>query len=209
MLTSLRGQTSVFLRASSKYLHKYSETGSLIPSENVKKETYSILDTRSLLNDDLVDLEFEKKSPLDKCTEDISHVAPYLKPTFNFAAYINKSETLQELLKLGVNFHKLEQKKNFPAFIMGLNFEKDVKDYILFFHDRGLSGEDIAATITKNPYILKEDIENLKVRINYLLYKKFDEDMIIRILNNNPFWLMFRYGIVHKLYITDKICLIL
>lgn len=75
---------------------------------------------------------------------------------------------------------------------MGLDFEKDIKNYILFFHDRGLTPVDIADTLTKNPYILREDIDNLKVRINYLTYKKFNEEMILRILLRNPFWLMFR-----------------
>ncbi|KAK9687020.1 mTERF [Popillia japonica] len=55
----------------------------------------------------------------------------------------------------------------------------------------GLQTVDIANTITKNPFILQQDIEDLKVRINYLLYKKFNEDMILRILCRNPFWLMF------------------
>ncbi|KAL3280975.1 hypothetical protein HHI36_004200 [Cryptolaemus montrouzieri] len=66
----------------------------------------------------------EPKSVLEKCEEDLSHIATYLKPSFNFAAYVNKSETLQELLKLGVNLYKLEKKPEIPQYILGLDLER-------------------------------------------------------------------------------------
>lgn len=134
---------------------------------------------------------FETDEPttvLEKCEEDISHIAPHLKPTFNFAAYINKSETLQELLKLGVNFHKLEKKVGIPSFMLGLSFEKDIKNHITFLNDMGV--EEIGEFITKNPLIFKENIEDLQARINYLKYKRFTDEMITRIITKNPFWLM-------------------
>lgn len=192
MLQNSRRSTILCLRSWTHSLFKYSHSESLTQYTEIDKESYSVIDTTSISPNDYIDVKFQKQSPLEKCSEDISHVAPYLRPTFNFAAYINRSETLQQLLKLGVNFHKLEQKRNVPQFIMGLDFEKDIKNHILFFLNRGLQTVDIANTITKNPFILQQDIEDLKVRINYLLYKKFNEDMILRILCRNPFWLMFR-----------------
>ncbi|XP_022913679.2 transcription termination factor 3, mitochondrial [Onthophagus taurus] len=146
---------------------------------------------KNLLQDDLVDVKYERKSVLEECTDDISHVAPYLKSSFNLAAYVNKSETLQQLIKMGVNLHKIENKTNAAQFLLSLDFERDVKKYVMFFHDLGLTVDDIANAFTKNPYILQKDLDNLKVRINYLLYKKFNEDGIIRIVSKNPFWLMF------------------
>ncbi|KAI4465601.1 cgi-12 protein-related [Holotrichia oblita] len=191
MLLNPRGSTIISLKSWTSILFKCSHSDSLIQHTEISKESYSVIDTTSIPNDDYIDVKLPKKSPLEKCSEDISHIAPYLRPTFNFAAYINRSETLQQLLKLGVNFHKLEQKRNVPTFIMGLDFEKDIKNHVLFFLDRGLQTVDIANIITRNPFILRQDIEDLKVRINYLLYKKFNEDMILRILSRNPFWLMF------------------
>lgn len=153
---------------------------------------YKIIDTRGLPSDDYIDEKFEKRSALDECREDISHVAPYLKPTFNFAAYINNSETLQSLLRLGVNLHSLEKQKGVPEFILKLDFENHIKNYIIFLHDRGLDTEEIAVLLTKNPFILKENLDDLDVRINYLKSKKFDDQMILRILTKNPHWLSFR-----------------
>ncbi|XP_017784741.1 PREDICTED: transcription termination factor 3, mitochondrial [Nicrophorus vespilloides] len=133
----------------------------------------------------------EQSSVLDKCDEDISHVAPYLKPTFNFAAYVNKSVTLQELLKVGVDLHRLEKKVTVPQYILGLDFEKDVKNHIIFLHELGLEIDIVGRLITKNPYIFQQSLENMQVRINYLSSKKFTNDMIIRIIGHNPYWLMF------------------
>lgn len=159
---------------------------------SVSETNYQIVDTRSLPSDDYIDLTFETKSALEECKEDISHIAPYLKPSFNFAAYVNKSETLQELLKLGVDLHKLEKNVEVPPFILKLRFEDDIKPYIIFLHDLGLSVDEIGQLITKNPFIFKEDLGDLQVRINYLKAKKFDDVMIQRILSKNPYWLSFR-----------------
>ncbi|KRT78288.1 hypothetical protein AMK59_7401 [Oryctes borbonicus] len=190
MLITLRGQAILCARTINYYCFKYAHTEGLIHYTEANKDVSSVTDKGPYPND-YIDITFEKKSPLDTCTEDTSYVAPYLKPTFNFAAYINQSETLQQLLKLGVNLHKLEKKRNVPPFILRLDFEKDIKNHILLFLDRGLEVRNIADIFTRNPFILKEDIEDLKVRINYLMYKKFDNAMISRILCQNPFWLMF------------------
>lgn len=156
---------------------------------------YQLMDVKSLPNADSVDeiqTKEDKVSVLEDCKEDISHVAPYLKPTFNFAAYVNKSETLQQLVKLGVNLHKIEKSVEAAPFILKLDFEKDIKNYIQFFHDHGVSLEGIAEIITRNPFILKENLGDLEVRINYLESKRFHNEMIARIVSSNPYWLSFR-----------------
>lgn len=162
-------------------------------TETVNQNNYQLLDTRSLPSADFVESSDEKLPVLQECKEDISHVAPYLQPTFNFAAYVNKSETLQQLVKLGVNLHKIEKNVDAVPFILKLDFERDVKNYIRFFHDHGVSLEDVANILTRNPFILKERSEDLNVRINYLESKRFDKEMISRILSCNPFWLSFRW----------------
>ncbi|KAB0798472.1 hypothetical protein PPYR_09465 [Photinus pyralis] len=136
---------------------------------------------------DLVENETPQRSVLDECTDDISHVAPYLKPTFNFAAYVNKSHTLQELVKLNVDLSVLEKKPEVVSFILKLEFEKDVKDLVIFLSEIGV--DDVGAFITKNPFILKADLDNLHVRVNYLKSKRFTNGMIASIVTRNPIWL--------------------
>nr|CAD7427440.1 unnamed protein product [Timema monikensis] len=141
---------------------------------------------------DLQELD-DKYSVLQPCRtdDDISNVAPLFSPTFNFAAYINKSKTLQELVKLGVDLHQLEKKKGIPQFIFKLDFDRDMKEYIRFLHDHGVPPDQLGIFFTRNPLIFKEDLENLQVRINYLLSKRFSSDNISRIITKNPHWLSF------------------
>jgi hypothetical protein len=72
----------------------------------------------------------ENTSVVEPCIEDVSTFAPYFKPSFNFAAYVNNSPTLQELVKLGVNLHRLERKKGVPEFILQMEFNRNMKEHI-------------------------------------------------------------------------------
>jgi mTERF domain-containing protein len=57
----------------------------------------------------------------------------------------------------------------------------------------GVPADELGAFITKNPWIFKEDLDNLQVRVNYLQSKKFSSEMITRVVRKNPYWLSFRY----------------
>lgn len=131
----------------------------------------------------------QQKSVLEPLAEDISHIGTYLKPTYNVAAYANKSELIQQLVQLGVNLHYIEKKlPEAMKFLLQCQFGS-IKDHIRFLNDLGVELVDVAQVITKNPLILKESLEDLEVRINYLKFKKFDNDGVARIISKNPFWL--------------------
>lgn len=183
------------LRTGIRLIHQKSELQNIVtPSDKPEnsKTSFELLDLESI-DEAIKNLEEEKpKSILQNCEEDLSHIAPYLKPSYNFAAYVNKSETLQELLKLGVNLYKVEKIRDAPNYITSLNFENDIKEHVIFIHSLGLSVENIGVFITKNPFIFKEDLNDLKTRVAYLKFKKFDDESITRILSLNPKWLQFR-----------------
>ncbi|XP_071453774.1 transcription termination factor 3, mitochondrial [Hetaerina americana] len=124
-------------------------------------------------------------------TVQLDTYAPYFMPTFNFAAYVNKSSTLQELVKLGVNLYEWEKKKGIPNFVLKLDFERDIKHVIRFLHDQGVPADKLGLFFTKNPLIFKEKIDDLQVRINYLESKNFTSEMVQRVITGNPYWLMF------------------
>lgn len=131
----------------------------------------------------------EPRSLLEPLEEDISYYGQ-VNPTFNFAQYVNKSEALKNLIKLGVNLHKIEKHQKCAQALLKLDFERDIKSRLLFLNDY-VSPDDLGDFITKNPMILREDLDDMQVRINYLTSKKFDKEMIERIITKNPFWLMF------------------
>nr|XP_012223666.1 PREDICTED: transcription termination factor 3, mitochondrial [Linepithema humile] len=142
--------------------------------------------------DFLDDHDVTLSKPLDTCTEDLSDIGPYFTPTFSFAKYANKSRTIQELVKLGVGLYKFESHEGMVQYILGLDFEKDVKPYIRFLHDCGVPADYLGEFLTKNPKIFKEDMNDLHTRIRYLRAHEFSMDMIKTIICKNPKWLLYK-----------------
>ncbi|XP_037042800.1 transcription termination factor 3, mitochondrial [Bradysia coprophila] len=139
--------------------------------------------------------ELDNRSVLDApVSKDLyKSSTPALSPTFNLAAYVNESETLQQLIKLGVDLSKIERRKGLSQFVLKLDFEKDVKNHITFLHQEcGLPMEAFGSVLTKNPLIFKESLLDLETRVTYLKSKLFKPVDIARIAEKNPFWLMFR-----------------
>lgn len=111
----------------------------LDPAQNGTSWSSDKLPSVDVENDECVSLEQntevdaarkEDTSIIEPCNEDISTVAPYFRPSFNFAAYVNNSPTLQELIKLGVDLNRLEKKKGVPEFILQMEFNKNMKEHI-------------------------------------------------------------------------------
>lgn len=123
--------------------------------------------------------------------ETLEDTPTFFSPTFNFAAYVNKSETLQKFVELGVDLSKIEKKKGLPQFVLKLDFERDVKSHLTFLHDIGIEAEHFGHFLTKNPLIFKESIEDLETRVYYLRSKRFSMEKVRDIVSHNPFWLNF------------------
>lgn len=146
--------------------------------------------TASYVDDFIDDSDITLPKPMDVCTEDLSDIGPPLTPTFSFAKYANKSHTIQELMKLRVELYKLESEEGMVQYILGLDFERDVKPYIMFLHDCGVPADHLGYFITKNPHIFKEDMDDLHTRIRYLRAHEFTINMISTIICKNPRWLL-------------------
>lgn len=124
--------------------------------------------------------------------ENSVNAEPELRQTFNLAAYVTKSATLQALLKVGVNLNSIERRKGLPQFILNLDFEQNMKDHIEFLTTKAeLNTEELGRFLTKNPLIFKENLDDLQTRINYLQSKQFKHEQIVQIIKKNPFWLSF------------------
>ncbi len=85
------------------------------------------------------------------------------KKSFNLAAYVNESETLQNLVKLGVDLSRIEQDVDIANYIVKLDFERDVRPYLTFLMDNGITTEDIPVCLTQNPDILRQSIDDMQV----------------------------------------------
>lgn len=101
--------STVFNSRSSSHLDEELQVDELLPNANKPPE--SVLSEPNKLSD-------------------LSHITPEIRPSLNFAYYANKSEVIKQLIDLGMDFHKIEQREKIPTFLLQLDFEKDVKPYI-------------------------------------------------------------------------------
>ncbi|KAH0617551.1 hypothetical protein JD844_015927 [Phrynosoma platyrhinos] len=142
------------------------------------------------------DLEDALPSPaLEEISEDEALQIPAKPPlpfeSFTLQDYVDSSETLQKLVLLGVDLSKVEKRPGAGQLLLKLDFEKDIKKILLFLKDVGVEDERLGAFLTKNPYILKEDVENLETRVAYLISKKFSKEAIARMVSGAPYLLLF------------------
>lgn len=117
------------------------------------------------------------------------YAAPVLKPTYHLAAYVNKSPTLQKLLKMGVVLHMFDRNIKLATFIASLDFDRHIKEHIIFLTEIGLSQADVSRILTHNPKILQESLDDLRARVNYLLSKRFTPENVTDIIKHNLHWL--------------------
>ncbi|KAK2497500.1 hypothetical protein MC885_000027 [Smutsia gigantea] len=134
-------------------------------------------------------------SPLQPISEEeaIQIVAdPPLPPaSFTLQDYVDHSETLQKLVLLGEDLSKTEKHPDADNLLLRLDFEKDIKQILLFLKDLGIEDNQLGTYLTKNHAIFSEDLENLKTRVAYLLSKNLSKDNIAQMVRNAPFLLSF------------------
>ncbi|XP_072007568.1 transcription termination factor 3, mitochondrial isoform X2 [Engystomops pustulosus] len=135
-------------------------------------------------------------SPLEEITEEdaamIVPPPPRIPPeSFTLRHYVDSSETLQKLVLLGVDLSQLEKRPNVGTFLLKLDFEKDISKILFFLKDVGVEDKQLGAFLTKNPFILSEDLDNLQKRVAYLSSKKFSRQAIARIVSRAPYLLNF------------------
>lgn len=105
--------------------------------------------------------------------------------------YVDKSETLDKLVQLGVNLWKLEQRPNVGSMLLRLDFNTDVAPRLVFLKEIGVEDSRLGYIITHNPFILTEDLENLQTRVNYLKSKKFSSETVASMVSRAPYLLNF------------------
>lgn len=193
-VNSIRWQQSVRLMCSNDanrlVIKQPGKVSMNLPKDDLEREMMAIYEeeenhrTRSIL------------APVED--ESQVYAEPAIFPTYNLAAYVHKSETLQKLISIGVNLYKLECKGH-GEFIASLDFERDIQPYILLLcKDIGLDSADLGFIFTKNIFILKQSLDDIRTRVNYLQLKKFTQENIVHIIKRNPTWLNYSTQAIDK-----------
>ncbi|XP_051058492.1 transcription termination factor 3, mitochondrial [Phodopus roborovskii] len=132
-------------------------------------------------------------SPMQPVSEEeaVQIVAHPLLPlsSSTLGDYIDHSETLQRLVQLGVDLSKIERHVDSANLLLRLDFEKDIKQILLFLKDLGLEDNHLGPFLTKNHTIFSEDLENLKIRVAYLQSNNFSKTAIAQMVRKAPFLL--------------------
>ncbi|XP_071142721.1 transcription termination factor 3, mitochondrial-like [Mytilus edulis] len=106
------------------------------------------------------------------------------EPIYHLAPLVKESLVLSNLVMLGVSLAEIE-KQGAADMLVQLNYENDVQPMLLFLKEIGVADADLCRVITKNPFLFKAEITDLKVRINYLRSKRFSKVNIASIVTRN------------------------
>ncbi|XP_022357763.1 transcription termination factor 3, mitochondrial isoform X3 [Enhydra lutris kenyoni] len=172
-----------------------SAQGTLLPSMSEQtQKTENIPSFDSELSLEALD-DRPPVSPLQPVSEEeaVQIIAdPALPPdSYTLRDYVDHSETLQKLVLLGVDLSKIEKHPDAANLLLRLDFEKDIKQILMFLKDLGIEDNQLGTYLTKNYAIFSEDLENLKTRVAYLQSKNFSKAHIAQMVRNAPFLLSF------------------
>jgi len=120
----------------------------------------------------------------------INELSPSIRPfTFDLAYLINESATLKRFIEMGVDVYRWNQPNAKAKYILTLDFERDCLHHLVFLNGLGIKNKDLSQFLSYNPWIFKETLDDLNVRINYLESKGFTRDDIRDICIRAPYLL--------------------
>ena len=111
---------------------------------------------------------------------------PNLQPSFTFAAYVNESPILKELIHLGVDLTKWE-KGRIPDEIVAMEPDLHLKPIVRHLRRLGVRDDrDVGKILVQNPFILINGLSTFKEKTDYFARKKFTEDQLVNIMKKAP-----------------------
>uniref|UniRef100_A0A8L7T078 Bm2876, isoform d n=2 Tax=Brugia malayi TaxID=6279 RepID=A0A8L7T078_BRUMA len=114
-----------------------------------------------------------------------------LPPTHSWciAHYVNHLPVLQTLVELGMDLFEVDSVTHIGRKLVKLDWENVRPKLVWLIHQVGMPISDVGLYLTRNPYFLLQDLENMKVRLNYLYTKRLTKAKVLKIVRNNRFWL--------------------
>ncbi|KAJ7991882.1 hypothetical protein DPEC_G00288460 [Dallia pectoralis] len=105
--------------------------------------------------------------------------------------YVDGSETLRNLVELGVELWKLERRPNVGTMLLKLDFQTDVAPRLMFLKQLGVEDSRLGYMISHNPFVLTESLDNLQARVEYLKSQKFSAETVASMVSRAPYLLNF------------------
>ncbi|KAJ1360138.1 hypothetical protein KIN20_019049 [Parelaphostrongylus tenuis] len=103
--------------------------------------------------------------------------------------FVNYSFLLQTLVDIGVNLFEVEQNTRAGKQLLRLDLEKDVGPKLRWLLSLGFQVGDLGVYLTKNPFYLLQDLNDMQARVNYLTSMKFSMEDVCGIIRGFRYWL--------------------
>ncbi|KAL6722663.1 hypothetical protein Aduo_017768 [Ancylostoma duodenale] len=109
--------------------------------------------------------------------------------TRTLVPFVNHYPLLQALVDIGVNLFEIEQSTRAGKYLLRLDMQKDVKPKLQWLVSLGFEPSDLGDYLTRNPFFLLQDLNDMQARVNYLTSKKFTNEDVCKIINDFRYWL--------------------
>ncbi|KAF5394092.1 hypothetical protein PHET_12246 [Paragonimus heterotremus] len=109
---------------------------------------------------------------------DVNSLTPIIPPSGNLAAYVPRSYTLSQLVRLGVDLSRLEAIPGAANFLVKLDFHKSVEPVLWKLHHHGFRAAQIARVCTAFPKVFQLPLNEIDSRINYFVQRGFNTSII-------------------------------
>ncbi|WKY17132.1 hypothetical protein Q1695_001616 [Nippostrongylus brasiliensis] len=103
--------------------------------------------------------------------------------------FINYSPLLQAFVDIGVNLFEVEQTTRAAKHLLRLDMEKEVMPKLQWLVSLGFDVNDLGEYLTRNPFFLLQDLNDLEARVNYLTSMKFSNEDVCKIIKDFRYWL--------------------
>lgn len=129
----------------------------------------------------------EPASPSNPHPFDPSELPPV--HSHSIVPFVNHSPLLRFLVDIGVDLAEIENTTTVGKHLLRLQIE-DVRQKIeLMQNEIGFENEAIGPYLTRNPFFLIQDVNDMQTRLNYLELKKFTKSERLKIVDEYRYWL--------------------
>ncbi|EGT35287.1 hypothetical protein CAEBREN_12999 [Caenorhabditis brenneri] len=129
----------------------------------------------------------EPPSPSNPHPFDASELPPV--HSHSLVPYVNHSPLLRFLVDIGVDLAEIENTTSIGRHLLRLQMEDVLKKIELMQNEIGFENEEIGAYLTRNPFFLLQNVNDMQTRLNYLELKKFTKAERRKIVDEYRYWL--------------------
>ncbi|CAL8073358.1 unnamed protein product [Calicophoron daubneyi] len=147
--------------------------GEILPLKAILNPKQTLVESIERMNDWFKDL-------------DLNVICPEIKSSGNLAAYVPRSYTLTQLVKLGVDLSKIESVPGVANMLVKMDFHSSIEPVLWKLSDLGFSLNQIARVLTVFPKILQVPLGEIERRIFYFLERGFNQAFVVDMLHRYP-----------------------